>query len=97
MKIRGIYDYRLNEKGYAEEFCGEIHMSIYDLFEYLRDNILKNIVLISWLPNITSIWIDMDRLDIRFNTGELVELYDKDVADYLIDCIVKEEKEYATK
>lgn len=89
MRIGGIYDYYLNEKGHAEECCGEISMSINDLFEYLRDNILKNIVLISWLPNIKRIWIDMDRIDVRFHTGELVELYDKDVADYLIECIEK--------
>ena len=93
MQIRGICDYEKDEKGYYREIIGEIFISINDFFEYLRDNILKNIVLISWLPNIKSIWIDRDRLDIRFHTGEFVELYDKDVADYLIECIEKEFEE----
>ena len=93
MKIGGIYDYTQDENGYCHEMVNEIYMSIEDLFKYLRNNMLANIVLISWLPNIKRIWIDMDRIDIRFHTGELVELYDKDVADYLIECIEKACKE----
>ncbi len=89
MKICGVYDYEQNERGYICEIYGDMSMSIDDLFEYLRDNTYKNMILIAWLPSIKEIQIDYDRLDIKFNTDERATLYDRDVADYLIECIEK--------
>jgi hypothetical protein len=69
-------------------------MSIDELYGCLasRDYTQKNMTLIAWLPSVKEIKIVYDRLYIAFENHREISLFNKEVSDYLSQCIANEYK-----